>query len=133
MFALSLFVMALLGYLKTQTWFFTGLGVTPLLWTIQGANNDALALILFVLAFPLFSFLLSPLFAKLSRKHEFEADAFAAKETSAEDMVSALVKLYEDNAATLTPDPLYSSFYDSHPNAVLRVNRLQNPINSVSN
>lgn len=120
MFAASLAFLALLGYLKTQTWFYTGLGVEPML----GASNDAMALILFALVLPVFSFLLSPLTSLSSRKHEFEADAFAAQYTNSQDLVSALVKLYEDNASTLTPDPLHSAFYDSHPPATVRINRL---------
>ncbi|MES2537437.1 MAG: M48 family metallopeptidase [Pseudomonadota bacterium] len=120
MFAISLGFLALLGYLKTQTWFYTGLGVEPML----GAGNDAMALILFMLVLPVFTFLLSPLMSISSRKHEFEADAFAATHSSAPDLVSALVKLYEDNASTLTPDPLHSAFYDSHPPATLRINKL---------
>lgn len=120
MFAISLGFLALLGYLKTQTWFYTGLGVDPML----GASNDAMALILFMLALPVFTFLLSPLTSISSRKHEFEADAFAAKHSNRQDLVSALVKLYEDNASTLTPDPLHSAFYDSHPPATVRINRL---------
>ncbi|HTH44514.1 MAG TPA: M48 family metallopeptidase [Oxalicibacterium sp.] len=120
MFAASLGFLALLGFLKTQTWFYTGLGVEPML----GASNDAMALILFALVLPVFSFLLSPLTSLSSRKHEFEADAFAAQYTNSQDLVSALVKLYEDNASTLTPDPLHSAFYDSHPPASVRINRL---------
>jgi STE24 endopeptidase len=89
-----------------------------------GAGNDAMALVLFMLALPVFTFLLSPLGSITSRKHEFEADAFAAKYTDARDLVAALVKLYEDNAATLTPDPLHSAFYDSHPPATVRINKL---------
>jgi STE24 endopeptidase len=120
MFALSLALLALLGYLKTQVWFYAGLGVDP----IPGVPNDAMALILFMLALPVFAFLFSPLTSISSRKHEFEADAFAAKHSNAQDLVSALVKLYEDNASTLTPDPLHSAFYDSHPPATVRINRL---------
>jgi len=120
MFALSLAFLALLGYLKTQAWFYAGLGVDPMLLT----NNDALALILFALALPVFTFVLSPLASLSSRKHEFEADAFAARHADAGDLVAALVKLYEDNASTLTPDPLYSACYDSHPPAALRIGRL---------
>ncbi|MGZ5779480.1 MAG: M48 family metallopeptidase, partial [Burkholderiaceae bacterium] len=120
MFAISLGFLALLGYLKTQTWFYTGLGVEPML----GASNDAMALILFMLTLPIFTFLFSPLTSISSRKHEFEADAFAAKHTNAQDLVSALVKLYEDNASTLTPDPIHSAFYDSHPPATTRINKL---------
>ncbi|MEO8599219.1 MAG: M48 family metallopeptidase, partial [bacterium] len=120
MFLVSLGFLALLGYLKTQTWFFTGLGVDPMLL----AGTDAMALILFMLVLPVFTFLLSPLTSITSRKHEFEADAFAAKHTQSQDLVSALVKLYEDNASTLTPDPLYSAFYDSHPPASVRIGKL---------
>jgi STE24 endopeptidase len=120
MFALSLCFLALLGYLKNQVWFYTGLGVQPMI----GAGNDAMALILFMLTLPVFTFLFAPLTSISSRKHEFEADAFAAKHSNAQDLVSALVKLYEDNASTLTPDPLHSAFYDSHPPASVRINRL---------
>lgn len=123
MFAVSLGFLAILGYLKGQTWFYTGLGVEPILHGING-SNDAMALILFALALPVFTFLLSPLTSISSRKHEFEADAFASKHTNAQDLVSALVKLYEDNASTLTPDPLHSAFYDSHPPASVRIDRL---------
>jgi STE24 endopeptidase len=120
MFALSLGFLALLGYLKNQVWFYTGLGVEPML----GASNDAMALLLFALVLPVFTFLFSPLTSISSRKHEFEADAFAAQHTDPQDLVSALVKLYEDNASTLTPDPLHSAFYDSHPPATLRISKL---------
>lgn len=120
MFLVSLGFLALLGYLKTQTWFYTGLGVDPMLL----AGTDAMALILFMLVLPVFTFLLSPLSSITSRKHEFEADAFAAKHTRSQDLVAALVKLYEDNASTLTPDPLYSTFYDSHPPASVRISKL---------
>ncbi|MFM7669131.1 MAG: M48 family metallopeptidase [Betaproteobacteria bacterium] len=120
MFILSLGFLALLGWLKGQVWFYTGLGVTPLM---NGAN-DAMALILFMLALPSFTFLFSPLMSITSRKNEFEADAFAAKHSNSGDLISALVKLYEDNASTLTPDPLHSAFYDSHPPASVRVQRL---------
>jgi STE24 endopeptidase len=120
MFALSLGFLALLGWLKGQVWFYTGLGVTPLL----NGSNDAMALILFMLALPSFTFLFSPLMSITSRKNEFEADAFAAQHSNSRDLISALVKLYEDNASTLTPDPLHSAFYDSHPPASIRVQRL---------
>ena len=120
MFLISLAFLALLGYLKSQVWFYTGLGVDPLLL----GNNDAMALILFMLVLPVFTFIFSPLASLSSRKHEFEADAFAAQHTNAQDLVSALVKLYEDNASTLTPDPLHSAFYDSHPPASLRIGKL---------
>jgi STE24 endopeptidase len=120
LFALSLGFLALLGYLKSQAWFYAGLGVQPML----GASNDAMALILFMLVLPVFTFVLSPLSSITSRKHEFEADAFAARHTDARDLVSALVKMYEDNASTLTPDPLHSAFYDSHPPATVRIRHL---------
>ncbi|TFW21355.1 M48 family peptidase [Massilia arenosa] len=120
MFALSLGLLALLGWLKGQAWFYVGLGVEPIL----NGSNDALALILFMLVLPVFTFVLSPLSSLSSRKHEFEADAFAATHTKAADLVSALVKMYEDNASTLTPDPLHSAFYDSHPPASVRIRQL---------
>jgi len=121
-FAVSLGFLALLGYLKTRLWFFTGLGVNPII--VPGQSNDALALILFLLVLPVFTFVFGPLTSISSRKHEFEADAFAAKHTDARDLVSALVKMYEDNASTLTPDPLHSAFYDSHPPASVRIRQL---------
>lgn len=120
MFVLSLGFLALLGYLKNQVWFYQGLGVEP----IPGVSNDAMALILFMFALPVFTFLFSPLLSLTSRKNEFEADAFAAKHSNSQDLISALVKLYEDNASTLTPDPLHSAFYDSHPPASIRVQKL---------
>ncbi|SFM88283.1 M48 family metallopeptidase [Rugamonas rubra] len=123
MFAISLAFLALLGYLKNQLWFYTGLGVDPLI--LPGQNNDAMALLLFMLALPVFTFLLGPLTSLSSRQHEFEADAFAAQHTDAADLVSALVKMYEDNASTLTPDPLHSAFYDSHPPASVRIRQLR--------
>lgn len=120
MFIISLGFLALLGFLKNQTWFYLGLGVLPMM----DASNDAMALILFMFALPVFTFLFSPLLSLTSRKNEFEADAFAAKHSNSHDLVSALVKLYEDNASTLTPDPLHSAFYDSHPPASARIQRL---------
>lgn len=120
MAAVSLGFLALLGYLKTQDWFYLGLHVSP----AGPASRDAVALLLFVLVMPLFTFFFSPLMAASSRRHEFEADAFASKHTSPQDLASALVNMYEDNASTLTPDPLYSAFYDSHPPAETRINRL---------
>jgi STE24 endopeptidase len=116
-FVLSLLFLALLGQLLDAAWFFQGLGLS------QG--NTALALTLFALVVPLFAFPLAPLMNALSRRHEFEADAYAARLASAGDLEAALVKLHEDNAATLTPDPLYSRFHDSHPSASLRVARLR--------
>jgi STE24 endopeptidase len=121
MFALSLAGFALLGWLSGQAWFFSGLGVTPSMDT----PNDALALLLFMMVVPLFTFFLSPLMAQLSRKHEFEADAYAVAHTSGPHLASALLKLYKDNASTLTPDPLYARFYYSHPPASERLSRLR--------
>jgi len=123
-FGLSLVFLALLGWLSTQLWFYTGLGVTPSL----AGGNEGMALILFMLVLPVFTFVFAPLTSLLSRRHEYEADAFAARNASADDLVNALVKLYQDNAATLTPDPLHSAFYDSHPPATLRVERLMHPV-----
>ena len=117
MFALSLAGFALLGWLSMQPWFYAGLGVQPSLT----APNDALALLLFLLAAPVFAFFVSPLFAQVSRKHEFEADAYACRQASGDDLAAALLKLHEDNASTLTPDPLYVRFYYSHPPASERL------------
>lgn len=117
---LSLVFLAILGYLKNQSWFYTGLGVD----VVPAGSSDAIALILFALTLPIFTFFLSPLMALSSRKHEFEADAFSAKYTQADDLVHALVKMYQDNASTLTPDPLHSAFYDSHPPASQRIRHL---------
>jgi STE24 endopeptidase len=119
-FVASLLFLALLGWLVDRPWFYTGLGVSPAL----DGGNEGVALVLFMLVLPVFTFLFAPLASHLSRRHEFEADAFAARHASAGDLVNALVKLYEDNAATLTPDPIHSAFYDSHPPASLRVERL---------
>ncbi|MFP8780589.1 M48 family metallopeptidase [Hydrogenophaga sp. RWCD_12] len=121
MFALSLVGFALLGWVSRQAWFYTGLGVQPSL----DAPNDALALLLFMMVVPLFTYFLSPLLAQLSRKHEFEADAYASSHTNGADLASALLKLYKDNASTLTPDPVYARFYYSHPPASERIARLQ--------
>ena len=129
MFALSLAGFALLGWLSAQAWFYTGLGVLPnlpaLVPGVVDAPNDALALLLFMLVVPVFTVFLSPLFAQLSRKHEFEADAYAVQQTDGGNLASALLTLYEDNASTLTPDPLYVKFYYSHPPAVERLARMQ--------
>ena len=119
-FAISLALLALLGWLTQQVWFYEGLGVRP---SLVGGNS-ALALVLFFLALPVFVFFVTPLGSLTSRKHEFEADAFAATQTDAQDLINALVKLYEDNASTLTPDPLYTAFYYSHPPASQRIDRL---------
>jgi len=120
MFAMSLLGFAVLGWLATRVWFYTGLGVRP---NLDGPN-DALALLLFMLAVPVFTYFISPLMAQFSRKHEFEADAFAVAQTSGHDLGSALLKLYEDNASTLTPDPVFVKFYYSHPPASERLARL---------
>jgi STE24 endopeptidase len=120
MFAISLAMLALLGWLAQTVWFYEGLGVRP---SLVGSNNG-LALVLFMLALPVFMFFVTPLGSLSSRKHEFEADAFAASQTDPKDLVNALVKLYEDNASTLTPDPLYTAFYYSHPPASQRIDRL---------
>ncbi|MGF7132541.1 STE24 endopeptidase [Paraburkholderia sp. EB58] len=119
-FAVSLAMLALLGWLMQCVWFYEGLGVRPSLL----GGNSGLALVLFFLALPVFLFFVTPLSSLSSRKHEFEADAFAATQTDAQDLVNALVKLYEDNASTLTPDPLYTAFYYSHPPASQRIDRL---------
>jgi len=118
-FAASLVGLWLLGWLSRQAWFYEGLGVSPGIGEL-----DAVALVLFLLAMPVFTFLLQPLFAAVSRRHEFEADAFAARHARAQDLAAALVKLYKDNASTLTPDPVHSAFYDSHPPASQRIGRL---------
>jgi STE24 endopeptidase len=116
-FAMSLIGLWLLGWLMTQAWFFSGLGVaTP---------STAVALLLFLLVSPVFTFPLQPLLSLHSRRHEFEADRYAARHADANDLTRALVKLYSDNAATLTPDPLHSAFYDSHPPAAIRIAHLR--------
>jgi STE24 endopeptidase len=122
MFAMSLAGFALLGWLSGQTWFYTALGVRPNM--LDGSANDALALLLFLLVIPAFSQFVAPIFAQVSRKHEFEADAYAVAQTNGADLSSALLKLYEDNASTLTPDPLYVRFYYSHPPATERLARM---------
>lgn len=128
MFAISLAGFALLGWLSSQAWFYFGLGVRPnLLSGLPGGVNipsDALALLLFLLVVPVFTVFLSPLFAHFSRSDEFQADAYAVAQTGQADLATALLKLYEDNASTLTPDPLYVRFYYSHPAAVERLGRI---------
>ena len=119
LFAMSLAFLALLGQMMNAAWFFNGLGVNT--------QNTVLALVLFFLVVPVFTFLITPLMSLFSRRHEFEADQYAAQNASADDLIKALVKLYEDNAATLTPDPLHSLFYDSHPPAAIRIERLVQP------
>ena len=127
MFAFSLAGFALLGWLSTRGWFYTGLGAIPNLSLDGSAPNDALALLLFMLAAPVFTFFISPLFSQLSRRHEFQADAYAVAQASGADLSSALLKLYEDNASTLTPDPVYVKFYYSHPPATERLARMHTP------
>ena len=127
-FTMSLVFLWLLGYLMNQDWFYQGLGVfssNEALANIS-SHSTAMALLLFFLVMPTFTFLFQPLSSLYSRKHEFEADAYAVEKASAGDLIQALVKLYQDNAATLTPDPLHSAFYDSHPPASVRIARLQN-------
>jgi len=118
---LSLVFLWLLGTLIGQPWFYASLGASM---PIAGVQTNAMALILFMLALPSFTFPLAPLMSHLSRRHEYQADEYASRQTSATDLISALVKLYRDNAATLTPDPLHSLYYDSHPPASLRVAHL---------
>ena len=120
LFAMSFAGFALLGWLSSQTWFYTGLGVRPAL----SGGNDALALILFMAIVPLFTFFVSPLMARMSRAHEFQADAYAVAQTGDVDLSTALLKLYQDNASTLTPDPLFAQFYYSHPPALERLGRM---------
>jgi STE24 endopeptidase len=117
----SLVFLAALGWLAGTRWFYQGLGVTP---PLDGTHHGV-ALVLFMLVVPVFTFVLAPIASRISRQHEFEADAFAMTHSSGEDLANALVKLYEENAATLTPDPLHSAFYDSHPPAAVRIARLQ--------
>jgi len=122
--ALSLAILGLLAWLAGAAWFYTGLGIPPALVPVAEAR-PGVALELFLLALPVFTFMLEPLSAQYSRRHEFEADAFATKHASAAALTLALVKLYEDNAATLTPDPLHSAFYDSHPPAAVRIAHIE--------
>jgi len=117
MFSMSLAGFAVLGWLGEQTWFYEGLGVSH--------ASHYMLLILFMLAMPVFTFAIAPLMSMYSRKHEFEADDYAKEHANAEDLISALVKMYDDNAATLTPDPLYSAWHDSHPPAPVRVAHLE--------
>lgn len=116
MFFVSFIGLALLGWLMNQEWFYIGLGVNQM--------SNYMALMLFLLVSPVFLFLLRPLMASYSRKNEFEADDYAAKHADAKHLIEALVKLYRDNASTLTPDPLHSAFYDSHPPASIRISKL---------
>lgn len=116
-FVTSLIALALLGWLAEQHWFYAGLGVEQ--------PSPHMALMLFLLAAPVFSFFFNPLLAWSSRRHEFEADRYAVQQTNARALIGALVKLYKENASTLTPDPLYSAFYDTHPPAPVRIAQLQ--------
>ena len=125
-FLVMLIVLALLGWVIDKPWFYAGLGVD-----FAGAPHVAVSLVLFFLVFPVFTFWITPLSSLTSRKHEFEADAYAAQQTNAADLVSALVKLYRDNASTLTPDPIYAAVYASHPPAAIRIAHLnQLPVNT---
>jgi STE24 endopeptidase len=121
-FAVSLIMLGVLGWLMNQSWFYAGLNA--------GQQSTGMALILFFMVMPVFMFILQPLSSFYSRKHEFEADQYAAQQTNASDLITALVKLYKDNASTLTPDPLHSMIYDSHPPAAIRVANLRNMAHS---
>ena len=120
----SLLGLALLGWLLEQPWFFQGLGVSR--------QTPALGLALFLLVLPVFTTFLTPLFSAFSRRHEFEADRYAAEQASAKSLISALVKMYRDNASTLTPDRLYSAFHHSHPPAAVRIAHLSSRIDASS-
>jgi STE24 endopeptidase len=131
---MSFAMLWLLGQVIDQPWFYAGLNVikvgaggTAALVDASAAGHTAMGLLLFSMVLPVFLFPLSPLASALSRRDEYQADAYAAKQTSADDLVTALVKLYRDNAATLTPDPVYSLFHDSHPPASQRIAHLQSP------
>ena len=123
MFLISLLAFAMLGWLSGKTWFYFAFGVQPSL----SAPNDAVAVLLFMLTVPVFGFFVSPWLAGVSRRHEFEADAYACAQASGTDLSSALLKLHEDNASTLTPDPVYARFYYSHPPAAERLAAMQIP------
>ncbi len=122
--ALSLAGLAVLGWLVDQPWFYHGLGVSQ--------PSPYMALMLFMMITPAFTFFLQPLMARLSRKHEFEADAYAVQQSSGSDLVQALVKMYKENASTLTPDPLYSAFHDSHPPAPVRISQISGNMKQIS-
>ena len=119
-FFTALVFFAILGWLAQQSWFYLDLGIMPRM----DGRNDAIALILFFIIVPVFTFVLTPLMSWFSRRDEFEADRFAVSQSAPEQLVSALVKLVDDNAATLTPDPIHSAFYDSHPPAAIRIRHL---------
>ena len=116
-FMLSLIFLLALGHVRESSWFFEGLNA--------GNHSDAMALLLFFMVSPAFTFLLKPFLSFYSRKNEFEADGYAARQSDAESLVKALTKLYQESAKTLTPDPLYSLFYDSHPPASIRIAHLR--------
>jgi STE24 endopeptidase len=122
--ALSLAGLAVLGWLAGQHWFYNGLGVSR--------PSSYMALMLFMMIIPAFTFFLQPVMARLSRKHEFEADAYAVQQSSGSDLVKALVKMYRENASTLTPDPLYSAFHDSHPPAPVRISQISGNMKQIS-
>ena len=115
-FTTTLIGLAVLAWLMKAEWFYSALGVNQ--------ASTYMALLLFTLVMPAFTFIFQPLFSIFSRKNEFEADAFAAEQTDAKYLIHALVGLYRENANTLTPDPLYSAFYDSHPPAPVRIAQL---------
>lgn len=118
MFVMSLLGFALLGWLSRQLGFYQGLGVSP---NLGREPNDALAILLFMLALPSFMFFVSPIFSYFSRRDEYQADAYACQQASGKDLAMALIKLYKDNSSTLTPDPMYVRFYYSHPPASERL------------
>ncbi len=119
-FAASFVMLALMGWVIDKPWFYEGLG-----FAISGVPHVAVSLVLFFTVLPVFTFWMTPLSSLTSRKHEFEADAYAASQTDSRDLITALVKLYRDNASTLTPDPLHSAVYDSHPPASIRIAHLR--------
>ncbi len=122
--AFSLAGLALLGWLADQGWFYHGLGASQ--------ASPYMALVLFTMVAPPFSLFLQPLMARLSRRHEFEADAYAVNQSSGSDLTRALVKMYRENASTLTPDPLYSAFHDSHPSAAVRISHISGTMHQAS-
>ena len=124
-FVLAFVILALMGWVIDKPWFYEGLGF-PLGGAVSHVTpHVAISLALFFMVLPVFTFWLTPLGSLISRKHEFEADAYAAQQTEASDLITALVKLYRDNASTLTPDPLHSAVYDSHPPAAIRIAHLK--------
>jgi STE24 endopeptidase len=114
---MTLISFAVLGFLITQAWFFDGLGVST--------HSNAAALLLFILVSPVFTTFMQPISAYFQRKFEFEADEFATQNAKGSKMISGLVKLYEENASTLTPDPIYSAFHYSHPPAAIRIAHIE--------